>query len=210
MSRPSKMIVPPVGSSSRVMQRAIVDLPQPDSPTTPSVSPARTVKLTPSTALTDATSFWRISPRVTGKYFSRFSTTSRSSLMPLRSDRRHRLSVAPPPSLMPRLGDMRRWPARSCVASSRWQRKRCSASPERLELGQLGPALVHHELAARVERAAGRRMEQRRRLARDLLEPLGLRVEPRQRAEQAPGVGHLRPARRARRRGAARRRGRRT
>ena len=35
-----------------MMQRAIVDLPQPDSPTTPSVSPSRTVKLTPSTAFT--------------------------------------------------------------------------------------------------------------------------------------------------------------
>src|SRR5438445_6818328 len=30
--------------------RSIVDLPHPDSPTTPSVSPSRTVKLTPSTA----------------------------------------------------------------------------------------------------------------------------------------------------------------
>ena len=40
MSRPSKTTVPPVGSSSRMMQRAIVDLPQPDSPTTPSVSPS--------------------------------------------------------------------------------------------------------------------------------------------------------------------------
>ena len=36
--------VPPVGSSSFMMQRAIVDLPQPDSPTTPSVSPSRSVK----------------------------------------------------------------------------------------------------------------------------------------------------------------------
>ncbi len=34
------------------MQRAIVDFPQPDSPTTPSVSPCLTVKLTPSTAFT--------------------------------------------------------------------------------------------------------------------------------------------------------------
>ena len=33
MSRPSKMILPPVGWSSRATQRAIVDLPQPDSPT---------------------------------------------------------------------------------------------------------------------------------------------------------------------------------
>ena len=44
MSRPSKMIFPAVDSSSRMTQRASVDLPQPDSPTTPSVSPWRTVK----------------------------------------------------------------------------------------------------------------------------------------------------------------------
>ena len=44
MSWPSKMILPPVDSSSRMTQRAIVDLPQPDSPTTPSVSPLRIEK----------------------------------------------------------------------------------------------------------------------------------------------------------------------
>ena len=60
-------------------QRAIVDLPQPDSPTTPSVSPRRTLKLTPSTAFTAPICFWKMIPRVTGKCFSRSSTTSRSS-----------------------------------------------------------------------------------------------------------------------------------
>ena len=39
MSRPSKMIVPSVGSSSRVSSRPVVVLPQPDSPTRESVSP---------------------------------------------------------------------------------------------------------------------------------------------------------------------------
>ncbi len=53
------------------MQRASVDLPQPDSPTTPSVSPSRlSVKLTPSTAFTAATCFWKMIPRVTGKHAS--------------------------------------------------------------------------------------------------------------------------------------------
>ena len=33
MSRPSNSIVPPVGSSSRVISRPVVVLPQPDSPT---------------------------------------------------------------------------------------------------------------------------------------------------------------------------------
>ena len=76
MSRPRNVIVPEVGSSRRMMQRAIVDLPQPDSPTTPSVSPSFTVNETPSTAFTDATSFWKMIPRVTGKYFFRSLTSS--------------------------------------------------------------------------------------------------------------------------------------
>jgi hypothetical protein len=79
MSRPSKMILPSVESSRRMMQRASVDLPQPDSPTIPSVSPDLTEKLTPSTALTAPTCFWKMIPRVTGKCFFRSSTTSRSS-----------------------------------------------------------------------------------------------------------------------------------
>jgi len=79
MSWPRKVIFPSVGSSSFMMQRAIVDLPQPDSPTTPRVSPSRSVNETPSTAFTEATSFWKTMPRVTGKCFFRFSTTSSSS-----------------------------------------------------------------------------------------------------------------------------------
>ena len=55
MSRPSKTILPPVGSSSRVISRPVVVLPQPDSPTSASVSPARTSKSTPSTARTAPT-----------------------------------------------------------------------------------------------------------------------------------------------------------
>src|SRR2546423_6040366 len=79
MSCPRNWIEPPVGSSSFMMQRAIVDLPQPDSPTTPSVSPSRIANDTPSTAFTDATSFWKTIPRVTGKYFCKSCTTSSSS-----------------------------------------------------------------------------------------------------------------------------------
>src|ERR1051326_7858379 len=56
-SRPSKRIEPEtiraggVGSS-RTIESAVTDLPQPDSPTMPSVRPASTLKLTPSTACT--------------------------------------------------------------------------------------------------------------------------------------------------------------
>ena len=79
MSRPSNMILPSVLSSSFTMQRASVDLPQPDSPTMPRVSPDLIVKETPSTAFTEAISFWKMIPRVIGKYFLTFSTRSSSS-----------------------------------------------------------------------------------------------------------------------------------
>ena len=54
MSSPSKRIVPAVGSMRRRSRRPTVVLPQPDSPTRPSVSPRRISKLTPSTAWTMA------------------------------------------------------------------------------------------------------------------------------------------------------------
>ena len=69
MSRPSKVTVPAVGSCRRTRQRPRVDLPQPDSPTRPTVSPGMTSKVTPSTACTWATSRWRMTPCVIGKCF---------------------------------------------------------------------------------------------------------------------------------------------
>ena len=55
-SVPSNQTSPAVGSISRRMQRPVVDLPQPDSPTRPSVSPAAMSKLTRSTACTRSSS----------------------------------------------------------------------------------------------------------------------------------------------------------
>ena len=52
MLRPSNSIVPAVGSSAARMKLGGGGLPQPDSPTRPSVSPALMVKLMPSTAFT--------------------------------------------------------------------------------------------------------------------------------------------------------------
>ena len=52
MSSPSNLTVPEVASSSLTISRAVVDLPQPDSPTMPSVSPRFTVSDTSSTAWT--------------------------------------------------------------------------------------------------------------------------------------------------------------
>src|SRR5262249_36498733 len=55
------------------MSRPSVDLPQPDSPTSPRHSPLRIWKVTPSTALTDA-------PRRAGKCFTTSSTRTRASV----------------------------------------------------------------------------------------------------------------------------------
>ncbi len=58
MSSPSKLMDPDVGSMRRSTQRAVVDFPQPDSPTRANVSPASRSKEMPSTAFTAPTS-WR-------------------------------------------------------------------------------------------------------------------------------------------------------
>jgi hypothetical protein len=54
---PSKRISPPTirppgSGTSRRIERHVIDLPEPDSPTIPSVSPRRTEKVAPSTAFT--------------------------------------------------------------------------------------------------------------------------------------------------------------
>src|SRR6266542_1585613 len=69
MSRPSNSTVPSVTGSRREMIRPRVDLPQPVSPTTPSVSPGNTSRSTPSTACTRPISRWKMMPWVIGKYF---------------------------------------------------------------------------------------------------------------------------------------------
>src|SRR5579859_1264753 len=61
------------------MARPVVDLPQPDSPTRPRVSPRRTVKSIPSTALTWPTSRCKMMPSVIGKYIFRPATRTRVS-----------------------------------------------------------------------------------------------------------------------------------
>ncbi len=68
---------------SRMMARPSVVLPDPDSPTTPSVSPSRTSMLTPSTALMWPTVL-RIRPRLIGNQILRSSvliTTGAASLI---------------------------------------------------------------------------------------------------------------------------------
>src|SRR5688500_10337605 len=76
----SNQTSPEVGSINRRMVRPVVDLPQPDSPTSPSVSPGMTSNDTSSTAWTRATSRESSPPRI-GKYFLRFRTLRRGSAM---------------------------------------------------------------------------------------------------------------------------------
>ena len=58
------------------MARPVVDLPQPDSPTSPSVSPRLTANETPSTACTAPTLRWKMMPCVSGKCMTRLLTSS--------------------------------------------------------------------------------------------------------------------------------------
>src|SRR5213594_4076042 len=74
-----KRTSPSVGSMSRSRSRPNVVLPQPDSPTSATVSPRRITRSTPSTARTVAISRWR-SPPFTGKCFFRPRAASRISL----------------------------------------------------------------------------------------------------------------------------------
>ena len=64
MSRPLRRIVPDVGSCRRTTQLPTVDLPLPDSPTSPSISPAPIVNDTSSTAWTTAAAAEHLRPGV--------------------------------------------------------------------------------------------------------------------------------------------------
>ena len=112
MSRPSKRILPAVGSKSLMIVRPSVVFPEPDSPTTPSVSRSRTARSMPSTALTCATVCLK-TPALTGKCLTRPSTRRSSS--PLR--RRHRAHV---------VGST--FVSRATSSSAKWHADRCSPS----------------------------------------------------------------------------------
>jgi hypothetical protein len=78
-SRPSNLISPDVGSIRRRIARPVVVLPQPDSPTTPSVSPRATSKDTSFTAFTAPTCRDR-TPFLIGNSFRRFRTDTSGSI----------------------------------------------------------------------------------------------------------------------------------
>ncbi len=95
-SRPSTSSRPDVGGYSPTIARPSVVLPQPDSPTTPSTSPARTSRLTPSTARSRAISRLNGPPR-TGNSTDRASAWSSGGVIgkpPTRGLRCERLRAA--------------------------------------------------------------------------------------------------------------------
>src|SRR5438067_1391461 len=164
------------------MTRPVVVLPQPDSPTSPSVSPRLTKKLTSSTALTLATVRWKRMPFVIGKYFLRFFTSSRMSPCPFVetisvvgvatvSDKGH---------LLGRLQGVALEPAqRIMVLGHRAQRRPFGA-------------LLLDIAAARREGAALRRVDQIRRQALDRDQALlALLVQTGDRLQEAHRVGVL-------------------
>lgn len=78
ISFPSNRMLPEVTSCKRMMLLPVVDFPQPDSPTSPNVSPFLIVKLRSSTAF-NCSVFLPNSPFLIGKYFFKFRTSIKFS-----------------------------------------------------------------------------------------------------------------------------------
>src|SRR3984957_205153 len=156
MSRPSSRMVPAVGSIRRSTVRPTVDLPQPDSPTRPSVSRGAIAKETPSTASTlpppRPKKPWRTVKCVLR---SDTSSTGVAASVTLRASAAARSAIAVSEDLVraPAGGPMLR--------------------PLLRVVGKRLQAAVLRIGAARREDAAGRQVGQRRHHAGDLLQPPG-------------------------------------
>ena len=185
----------PAAAAART--RAVVDLPQPDSPTRPSVSRSARSKLTPQTAWATATVRRTNPPPRTGKCFT-MSCTETSVARRWRRDRPVAdLADGEAPARCPR-PRCRSRSARTGGApppgSSRetgGRRPRARAR-RRVSSGSSSRQLLEHRGAPRRERARGRQVDQRRRAAGDRPQRTAVGpVHPRQRAEQAERVRHL-------------------
>src|SRR5919204_6937801 len=167
---------PAVGSRSRMMARPSVDLPQPDSPTRPTVSPALISRSTPSTACT-----WPvvrcINPVAIGNHTLR-SLTVTSGWSAVQAMVRCLAAVSGTFQLRPRLGH----PAR-----------RALRVPYLKKRGHVVRAAVYLEHAPGMEGAATRQVDQVRRQAFDRLQGLvALRVQAGGGGQQRPRIGGLR------------------
>ena len=138
MSTPRKLIVPPVGSSRRMSVRDSVVLPQPDSPTRPSVSPSRRCSVTSSTACTCATARSNSSPFLIGKYCLRCSAASRTGRSALALSTGTLFAVALTPSR-----------PRRRARSARRSRAARACAPRSARSGPRGPSRPRPARAAR-------------------------------------------------------------
>ena len=174
MSRPANAILPAVSSCSRTMQRPSVVLPQPDSPTSPSVSPARTSNETLVDRLHLGDRRARTTPPLTGKCFvtpstSRSMRITRCSGWIVGSRRARRSATRQPAAVVVRRG------RRGATQLDRLARRRAKRCGQRGWKAQPG---------GRSSSDGGR--------PGIVVSRRGLRpVEPRDRAEQPPGVGML-------------------
>ena len=160
-STPSTRIWPSVGSSRRTMVRPSVDLPQPDSPTRPSVRPASTRKATPSTART-----WPIVRRSRGERTGKY--VLRSLHLEQRAHTALRLRL---------------------VRLDRKEAAGAMAGRERIERRHGIGAARSRARATVAKAAAGRPVERRGDRALDRDQPVLLAIEARDRAQQRIGVG---------------------
>ena len=85
ISRPARDTSPDITGSNRAMSLAVVDLPEPLSPTRPMVSPSPTSNETPSTAFTVRGPYRRrrAAPPLTSKYLTSSRTLSRGRVLHL-------------------------------------------------------------------------------------------------------------------------------
>src|SRR4051812_32172748 len=158
MFSPRTITSPLVGFSRPTSSLARVDLPQPDSPTMPSVSPRRSWMSTPSTAWTAPVLVLKTMPWVIGKCLTRLRVSSTRSDTSDTEDLPDEVASGLP---------VRRDPVRGRL---------------------LLPADLPGVAAARVERAPARNVGEHRRQAADDVELPALAVQARDRSEQGLGV----------------------
>src|SRR2546423_293616 len=143
MSSPLNRILPPVGSSKRMTARPSVDLRQPDSPTSPTVSRVLISRSTPSTACTWPTTLCMTPEETENHTLSSLPSTRGSAVV------HARLSGLTTASgtfeLRPRLGH----PARRQLRVA-----------DALQRGHVPRALFDLEGAPRMERASGGQVNQ--------------------------------------------------
>src|SRR5690242_12802686 len=176
MSSPLNAILPAVGSISLIAVRPSVDLPQPDSPTSPSVSPVLISRSTPSTACTCPTVRCK-TPEATGNHTFR-SLIETSGSADVHARVRVLTAVSGTLELHAGLGD----PARGALGVA-----------DRLQVRRVPRAAVDAEGTAGMEGAAFRQVDQAWGQTLDRLQGLvAFGVEARDRPQEGPGVGMLR------------------